>query len=430
MFDGLNHWVEAQLATASGPTAYALLAVGGALASLLPCVYPLYPITVGVLRARSSRLGRYAHPMAYYAGLAAIYFGFGIIAALSGGAFNDVLRLPVANLAIGGILFVLALATVGYLHFPMLGSGFEPKNEGLLGTWLMGALAGLLSSACVGPVVVSILVGIAAGAGSVTVGSTLVAATKMGAFGLGVGLPILLIGVFGVSLPRGGRWMVAVQWLFGALIGYFALGYLWKGLSGAGFTDAGAQAVVAGGLMVLGAAYLLQRGELPKTERTLNAVLVVAGAAGFLIMARAVLPVGAAMPSPNPADGSRAAAPGNATEQHGDLTWHLDEEAAYAAAKRSGKPVFIDFYGDWCSNCKAFEELTVSDPDLNDALKEAVLLKIYDTSPTFERYRDDPRFPELRVGLPFFLITTPDRELLFKTSDFTQTDEMALFLRS
>lgn len=51
-----------------------------------------------------------------------------------------------------------------------------------------------------------------------------------------------------------------------------------------------------------------------------------------------------------------------------------------------------------------------------------------DNTTLFEQYHADPRFPELKVGLPFFLITDPKEALLYKTSDFTKTDEMALFL--
>ena len=160
LFDRLNDWVGAQLAASSSAEPFAFLFLGRLLASLLPCVYPLYPITVSILRGRRSELGRYAHPLAYYFGLSGVYFSFGIVAVLTGGAFNEVLRLPVANLAIGAALFALALATVGFLHFPAISGDFQPKDQGLPGSVVMGGLAGLLSSACVGPVVVSILVGL------------------------------------------------------------------------------------------------------------------------------------------------------------------------------------------------------------------------------------------------------------------------------
>lgn len=427
LFDHLNDWVGAQLAASSGAESFVFLFVGGLLASLLPCVYPLYPITVSILRGRQSALGRYAHPLAYYFGLSGIYFSFGIVAALTGGAFNEILRLPAANLTIGAVLLALALATVGYLHFPTISGDLQPKDRGLPGSILMGGLAGLLSSACVGPVVVSILVGLAANAEAITVGATLFASAKMLAFGLGVGFPILLVGVLGVSLPRGGRWMVAVQWAFGILIAYFALGYVYKGLGGVGLRNGAAHAVVLGAVLLLGPTFLLQRPETPRTERTRNALLTLAAATGFLVMARAVVPTSIATMSMVPGAPS-VLAPEALTENHGTLSWYLDRDAAYAAARKSGKPVFVDFYGDWCANCKAFEALSESDPALHAALKNAVLLKVYDTSPLFPSYRDDPRFPELRVGLPFFLITNPEGDVLYKTSDFTKTDEMVLFL--
>ncbi len=90
--------------------------------------------------------------------------------------------------------------------------------------------------------------------------------------------------------------------------------------------------------------------------------------------------------------------------------------------------MFIDFFGTWCSNCKAFADLTRTDSELQKALGQAVLLKIYDRTPTFKKYASDSRFPELKVGLPFFVITDQDGNLLYKTSDYQKTDEMALFV--
>lgn len=120
----------------------------------------------------------------------------------------------------------------------------------------------------------------------------------------------------------------------------------------------------------------------------------------------------------------------NVVEPVGDLTWYLDKDAAYAAAAQRGKSVFVDFHADWYTNCKAFQKRTQSDAALNAALSGAVLLKVYDTSLLFQTYKNDARFPELRVGLPFFVITDSNGSLIYKTSDFTKTQEMVLFLEN
>ncbi|MCH6199762.1 thioredoxin family protein [Aquiflexum sp. LQ15W] len=424
MFDQINRWVSDQLAISSGPSAYLFLFLGGVLASLLPCVYPVYPLTVNFLRNRKSNLGKFAHPLTYYAGLAFIYFGFGIIAALTGGAFNQVLQLPFANLSIGLLLFAMALATVDLLHLPFFGGQVESEKNGLGGTLIMGAGAGLLSSACVGPIVVSILIAIASGASETTFGLTLGAAFKMMLFGLGVGIPVLLLGVFGMNLPKSGKWMMAIQWVFAILIGYFAIGYFVKGLNGLGFSDQMANYTIIGAILFVFAIFQIQSVQKTKQEKTKTALYSLLGVIGFLTMAANVLPsqvgVGNNMTASNSASEN--------TEQKGELTWHLNKENAYSKAGETGKLVFVDFHADWCTNCKAFQEKTQKDEQLNAALQNAVLYKVYDTSSEFDKYRNDPRFPELKIGIPFFLITDASGNILYKTSDFTKTEEMILFL--
>lgn len=410
-----------------------LLLIAGVLASLLPCVYPLYPITAAVLTARKSSWGRLAHPLAYYVGLALMYLTFGVIAGLSGGAFNEVLRIPITNLLIGALLFGLALATAGLLHFPVLQPKGENVSDSLMATVSMGMGAGLLSSACVGPVVVSILVALASGTGALSVFSVALASAKMFAFGLGVGLPFLLIGTLGVALPRGGRWTLAVQYAFAALIIYFALGYVVKGLDGMGL-GARAGEILFALFAVMGGTFFLLDKERAVAERikvSLASGALVSGLCGMLALTTAAPTprVAAAapahgLPTAN-ADSIESAAQ---VEHKGGLTWHLDKKTAYEAAALQGKPVFIDFYGSWCTNCRAFEKLTKTDAQLKAALSQAVLLKIYDTAPLFQDYKKDRRFPELSVGLPFFLITDSQENVVYKTNDFTKTGEMILFL--
>lgn len=88
-----------------GPTTGWILVMGGILASLLPCVYPLYPITVGIVRARGEGSPKILHPAIYYLGLVATYSCFGLIAGFSGGAFNVILRYPIVNLGLSILIF-------------------------------------------------------------------------------------------------------------------------------------------------------------------------------------------------------------------------------------------------------------------------------------------------------------------------------------
>jgi thiol:disulfide interchange protein DsbD len=117
-----------------------------------------------------------------------------------------------------------------------------------------------------------------------------------------------------------------------------------------------------------------------------------------------------------------------ATETKGQLTWYLNRDDAVKAAREQGKPIFVDFFAYWCANCKAFEHLTETNQALIAGLKNAVLLKIYDTDPEFKGFQNDTRYPELKVGLPFFIIMDADDHLIYKTSDYTRSEEMLLFL--
>lgn len=420
----MNSWIEGGLASNQGSwVAYGFLLLGGILASLLPCVYPLYPITATVVAARSEGAQlRWLHPLAYYVGLASMYSLLGFIAGVSGGAFNAAMRLPAVNLALSALFLVLAFSTAGLIHLNL----FTPRQTadtkpGLSGTVLMGMAAGFLSSACVGPFVVSILIGIASGAGSFAIGAALLAALKMLAFGLGVGVPFLLIGLGGARLPKSGTWMRYVQWCLGGLIAYFSLVYLEKGLSGYGIAGGNIQLIFISALLFLFSIYKLQP-ESAGHERAPRALYALLAVVTALALARGILPVPATVAA------AAAAEKGPAMEQHGNLNWYLKKEDAFAAAKRAGKPVFVDFFGSWCANCKEFEALTQSNQPLNAGLAKAVLLRIQDTVPEFKDWQNDKRFPELKVGLPFLVILDADGNLLFKTSDYTRIEDLLLFL--
>jgi thiol:disulfide interchange protein DsbD len=105
----------------------------------------------------------------------------------------------------------------------------------------------------------------------------LVAATKMLAFGVGVGLPLLLIALFGLRLPRSGRWMGYVQGALGVLILYTAFIYFDKGLAGYGVTPERIQHLFLGGLVLMLAVYRWDADKLTPHHRSERALLALMG---------------------------------------------------------------------------------------------------------------------------------------------------------
>lgn len=148
----------------------------------------------------------------------------------------------------------------------------------------MGAGAGLPSSACVGPIVVSILIAIASSTVNITFGVALSAVTKMLLFGMGVGMPVLLLGVISLTLPKGGKWMKYIQWIFAILIGYFAYGYLQKGLLGLGLSEKQGLYFFAGAILLFLSVFQMQPSDRASQHKGRIALFTLAGVMGFFLI--------------------------------------------------------------------------------------------------------------------------------------------------
>ena len=116
--------------------------------------------------------------------------------------------------------------------------------------------------------VVSVLIGMATLSKDFSIVVAFVSASKMFAFGLGMGMPFLAIGLFGVSLPKSGRWMQKVQVALGLLILYFAFVYLQKGLGVWGFSQTSIQWIGAALPLLFVCGYCIQDVEIGKYLRT------------------------------------------------------------------------------------------------------------------------------------------------------------------
>jgi thioredoxin:protein disulfide reductase len=94
-------------------------------------------------------------------------------------------------------------------------------------------------------------------------------------------------------------------------------------------------------------------------------------------------------------------------------------------AQQTGKPIFIDFYASWCANCTEFKKESASNERLNHALREkAIAVKLIDKEPEFEKFRASQEHRQLKIGLPYFAIITPEGKLAWSGTDYKATQKM------
>jgi thioredoxin:protein disulfide reductase len=315
----------------------------GLLLNLTPCVYPVIPLTVSFFGGQASgRPGRaFGLAALYVLGMATMYAGLGVAAALSGRLFGSALQSPWVLAGISAVLVLLALSMFGLFEIRMPTSWMQKAGAraGAAGAYGMGLLVGVVAAPCIGPVVLALL--------------AFVAARQDAGFGLlvffvlslGLGLPYLFLGAFSGSLaklPRAGEWMEGIKKIFGWVLLAMAAWFLRTVVP----PPAGKWLVPA--VLVVGcAALLFQSGgaRLARGVRVGAAVLMLAAAAFLAPRSRAA-----------------AAAP----------AWKPYEALAVAA---SGRPAVIDFSATWCIPCLELDEKTFSDPRVQASLSRRALWK-------------------------------------------------------
>jgi len=202
--------------------ALAALFGAGVLTSLTPCVYPMIPITAGVLggtAAGASRLRTVGLTLTYALGLALVYALLGLIAGMSGTLFGSISASPWANLLIGNLLLVFALAMLDVIPVRLpaawsawaggLGGGSYPA------VFLLGATSGIVAAPCGAPAFAVVLVWVA------TTHSGALGFLYLFAFSLGMTALLVAVGIFSgvlATLPRAGVWMVWVKRISAAIM--------------------------------------------------------------------------------------------------------------------------------------------------------------------------------------------------------------------
>jgi thiol:disulfide interchange protein len=238
LLDQLNAWnyhlgqiVSGQLQSGSWTAVFFVFAAG-VVTSFTPCVYPVYPVTVTYIggSAGGDRRRAFALSAVYVLGLAIIYAALGVTAALLGKVFGSFWQTAWVYVPIGLLLigFGLTMFDVFTISLPSSLTGLQGagvRRGGFVGALLIGVAAAFVTAPCSAPVLGALLIHVA-GAQNVAWGAFL-----LFVFALGIGLLLLLLGVFAgllTSLPRPGPWMNAVKWAFGVVMIGIGLYYLWR----------------------------------------------------------------------------------------------------------------------------------------------------------------------------------------------------------
>jgi thiol:disulfide interchange protein DsbD len=223
----------------------------------------------------------------------------------------------------------------------------------------MGSLSALIVSACVAPPLIAALTVISQTGDVVRGGAALFVMS------IGMGTPLLLVGASaGKLLPRAGAWMDTVKNLFGVLFLAVAAWMLAR--------------IVPGWLsMVIWAvpafvlAWVLWRAHVKSApgKNLMRAVGVAAGIYGVVLLA------GAQLGSTNPLAPIPQFAEKQTQLDFKRFKTVADLEREVAAASAAGKAVMVDFYADWCISCLEMEHKSFSQPEVQAALKDVVLLQ-------------------------------------------------------
>ncbi|WP_337222823.1 protein-disulfide reductase DsbD [Vibrio alginolyticus] len=340
------------------------LALGVGLA-FTPCVLPMYPILTSIVLGSGKLSQRRALGLSfvYVQGMALTYTLLGLVVASAGMQFQAAMQHPYVLTGLSVLFIALALSMFGVYNL-QLPSGVQTwlnnlsnKQQGgsSAGVFAMGAISGLVCSPCTTAPLSGALLYVAQS------GDLLTGGVALYALAMGMGIPLILVAVFGNKLlPKAGGWMDRVKTLFGFILlaaPIFLLErimpemwstILWSAL----------------GIAAFGWLYHIKNSlEFGGWKQSAVGIIAVLG---LLASAQPIL---------NYWFGNSTTQTQQATVSFTRIANVAELEEQLALAKAAGKPVMLDFYADWCVACKEFEKYTFHDPSVEAKLQDFVLLQ-------------------------------------------------------
>ncbi len=362
----------------------AFLLIGLAL-NLTPCVYPIIPLTVSYFggQSRRSRGSSFVSALFYLIGIALSFALLGVLSGLAGKQWGFLFQSPWFVAVVATIILLMAASMFGAFEISVptgLLTRFGSAREGVLGALIMGLTVGVIIAPCAAGIIIG-LVGLVAKLGLVAKGGLL-----FFAMGIGLGLPYLVLATFSGllnRLPQSGMWMLWVKKFFGFLLIGVAIYFITPqldmiydkllfllGLLG-----------VISGLLLGFIGHEQQSKGFNLFRRLLGGLLILLGLYWL-----------------NEAIHSRPS----------ELPWVHYTGQSVAELTAEGKPVFVDFYADWCAPCKQLDKETFSDSRVQEQFAAFTILKVDCTKPDAKTRAFMERFAV--TGMPTLLFLTPAGE--------------------
>jgi thiol:disulfide interchange protein DsbD len=321
--------------------------------------------------------------LVYVLAMSVTYTAAGVLTGLLGQNLQAMFQNPWVISSFSALFVLLALSMFGLYELQLPQAlqqrlhqlSHRQQGGSLIGVAVMGFLSALIVGPCLAPPLAAALIFIGQHADPVLGGAALFALS------IGMGIPLLIIGTSaGSLLPRAGDWMNTIKAVFGVLLLGLAIWMLDRILPGWLIL------MLWGGLLIVCAVYL---GALDSLQIDANGWNKLSKGIGLIaLIYGALLMVGGASGNqtlwqPLQLLASNAAPPTNeqASIRFTSINNLAELEAQLAASER---PIMLDFYADWCTDCKTMENTTFRDPAVIAALDSYLLLKLDMTNNTDE----------------------------------------------
>ncbi len=344
-------------------TLFLMFALGIGLA-FTPCVLPMYPILTSLVLGQKqlTKSQTFSLSFIYVQGMALTYTILGLVVASAGVKFQAYLQHPYVLSTLSILFVLLAVSMFGAFSLQLPSSIQTRLNEWsngqkggtFWGVFLMGAISGLVCSPCTTAPLSGALIYVS------QTGNLYVGATALYLLALGMGVPLILVALFGQQiLPRSGMWMDKVKQLFGFVLLSAPLFLLERILPNIISSLLWAMLSVA---LIVWLLLFVYKKNISNKIKILGTLLSVGLLA--LTIQYALIPAWNQYQSPK--------------EQALPFVYitNVDElEQQLAKAKEEHKPVMMDFYADWCVACKEFEKYTFTNEKVQQALADYILIQ-------------------------------------------------------